>query len=175
MRPRPVPARCSGSALDDDNGISEPSCSLPWGGASVGGASSMCSEPNRLVWPSLAVALAGRSTSPLSSIVTNACQPWRSIFVTCADIHIADPDAGIRLDVVDVGHLRLDDERARARCPGRPAAEASSALASRRSRTAPRPTRQRDGHSANDLAARASWSHPRWHHQAGAGRRPGSA
>ena len=32
--------------------------------------------------PILAVALAGRSTSPLSCIVTNACQPWRSIFVT---------------------------------------------------------------------------------------------
>ncbi|CFR87193.1 Uncharacterised protein [Mycobacterium tuberculosis] len=32
--------------------------------------------------PILAVALAGKSTSPSSRMVTNACQPWRSIFVT---------------------------------------------------------------------------------------------
>src|SRR6476659_6131172 len=67
---------------EDSRGIREPSCSLPCGGTSVGGASSMCSEPSRLVWPSLAVALAGSWTSPLSFIVTSACQPWRSILVT---------------------------------------------------------------------------------------------
>ena len=42
----------------------------------------MCRVPSRLVWPILAVALAGRSTSPLSRIVTSACQPCRSILVT---------------------------------------------------------------------------------------------
>jgi len=68
--------------LADDSGISEPSCSLPCGGTSFGGASSMCSEPSKLVWPSLAVALAGNWTSPLSSMVTKACQPCRSILVT---------------------------------------------------------------------------------------------
>ena len=42
----------------------------------------MCCEPSKLVWPSLAVALAGRSTSPFRRMVTNACQSWRWIFVT---------------------------------------------------------------------------------------------
>ena len=75
-------ARSSGGCLPDDTGISEPSVSLPSGGTSVGGANSMCSEPSRLVWPMVAVALAGSSTSPSRVIVSSACQPWRSIFVT---------------------------------------------------------------------------------------------
>src|SRR5882672_5048425 len=62
--------------------MSDPSCSLPCGGASVGGASSTCSEPNRLVCPNFTVALAGRSTSPSSDTVSSACQPCSSTFVT---------------------------------------------------------------------------------------------
>ena len=62
--------------------MSEPSCSLPCGGSFVGGASSMCKEPSRLVVPILAVALAGRLTSPFRRMLSNACQPWRSILVT---------------------------------------------------------------------------------------------
>src|ERR1700739_1162612 len=42
----------------------------------------MCGDPNTLVWPTVAVALPGRFTSPSSFIVISACQPWRSILVT---------------------------------------------------------------------------------------------
>src|SRR3981189_1044382 len=71
-----------GYIAPDDSGITDPSCSLPAGAALVGGASSTCSDPSRLVWPTVAVALAGRSTSPLMLMVSRARQPLRSILVT---------------------------------------------------------------------------------------------
>ncbi len=90
--PSPPPLRtndsaarvCSvlGKAPPRDKGMSEPLCSLPFGGASVGGASSICSEPRRLVKPIVAVELSGRITSRFRLIVTRACHPWRSIFVS---------------------------------------------------------------------------------------------
>src|ERR1700748_2985158 len=60
----------------------DPSCRTPCGATSLGGASSMCSEPSRLVWPIVAVALAGSLTLPLIVIVTSACQPWRLMSLT---------------------------------------------------------------------------------------------
>ncbi len=71
-----------GYVLAEDNGITEPFLSSPCGGASVGGASSMCIEPSRLVVPTLAVLFAGRWTSPLMRMVTRACQSCTSILVT---------------------------------------------------------------------------------------------
>ena len=53
-----------------------------------------------------------------------------------ADVDVADPDAGVRLDVVHVGHLGLDRERTGPRALDARQAEASSARASRSSRTA---------------------------------------
>ena len=40
----------------------------------MGGASATCLDPSRLVWPILAVALAGSDTEPSSATVTRACQ-----------------------------------------------------------------------------------------------------
>ncbi len=135
----------------------------PRAATSVGGASSIWSEPNRLVWPSVAVAFAGSSTSPLSSIVTSACQPCRSIFVMWPTFTSPDPDAGIRLDVVHVGHLRLNRERPR-----------PLALDTRqRKRVQPSPAGTAGQHPGqHDYDGRlretpwpASWSHPGRHHQ----------
>ena len=142
---------------DDASGISEPSCSLPCGGTSVGGASSMCSEPSRLVWPSVAVALAGSSTSPLSFIVTSACQPWRSILVTVPTFTspTRTREFGSMLSTSGICAWMVNPPGP---CPARRAAEASSTLASRRSL----PTR---GRAPASLPRRestwpASWSDP---------------
>ncbi|KDP06746.1 hypothetical protein MAV101_10400 [Mycobacterium avium subsp. hominissuis 101] len=71
-----------GYRLARDNGMTEPAVSRPTGGSPLGGASSMCIDPSRLVWPSLAVELAGRCTSPSMRMVTRACQSCSSILVT---------------------------------------------------------------------------------------------
>src|SRR5882757_6249023 len=71
-----------GYAPADDSGITDPSRNRPSGGTSLGTESSMCWLPSRLVWPTLAVALAGSTTLALSFMVTRACQPSRSIPVT---------------------------------------------------------------------------------------------
>lgn len=71
--------------------MSDPWCSRPCGVESVGAASSTCIEPSRLVWPTLAVALAGRSTSRLMRIVISACHPWRSILVMLPTVAARSP------------------------------------------------------------------------------------
>ncbi len=108
----PTSDRCSGRRHRIPAGSTTPSRSLPCGGASVGGASSTCSEPSRLVCPTVAVALAGRSTSPLSRMVTSACHPCTFDPGDRADVDIADPDPGVRLDGTDIGQLRLHHVRA---------------------------------------------------------------
>ena len=50
-----------------------------------------------------------------------------------ADRHVGDPHPRVLLEIIDIGHLRLDHEGARSACPGCPAAAANSARASRRS------------------------------------------
>ncbi len=100
---------------DDASGISEPSCSLPCGGTSVGGASSMCSDPSRLVWPSLAVALAGSSHVAVELHRDQRMPALALDLGDGADVHVADAHPGVLLDVVHVGHLRLNGEPAWAR------------------------------------------------------------
>ena len=99
-------------------GSATPRAACPAAWTSVGGASSTCSEPSRLVWPILAVALAGSSTSPSSRIVTSACQPCRSILVTLPTVTSPTRTREFCSSVVDVGQLRLDRERARAAARG---------------------------------------------------------
>ena len=65
-----------------DSGITAPLVSCPCGASPVGGLSSMCIDPSRLVCPTLAVLLAGRWTSPSIRMVTSACQSCTSILVT---------------------------------------------------------------------------------------------
>ena len=111
----------------------------PPAATSVGGASSMCSEPSRLVWPTLAVALAGSSTSPLSSHRDQRVPALAFDLGDGADVDVADPDARVRFDVVHVGQLRLDGERA-----------GTAALGARqRQRVQPLPSPQPDAASAN--------------------------
>ena len=97
---------------------------------SVGGASSMCSEPSRLVWPTLGRRVGGQLDVAVELHRHQRVPALALDLGDVADGDVADPDARVRLDVVHVGHLRLDRERARARCPGCPAAEASSGPAS---------------------------------------------
>ena len=72
----------------------------------------MCSEPSRLVWPSLAVALAGRLDVAVEPHGDQGVPALPLDLGDLADLHVADPNARVRFDVVDIGHLRLDGERA---------------------------------------------------------------
>jgi len=54
----------------------------------------MCGDPSRLVWPIVAVALAGRSTSPVECHRELCGQPCSfRIFVTVPDGDVTDTDA----------------------------------------------------------------------------------
>ena len=74
----------------------------------------MCSEPSRLVWPSLAVALSGRSTSPFRLHGHQRMPALALDLRHVADRDVGDPHPRVLLQIVDVGHLRLDREGARA-------------------------------------------------------------
>ncbi|SLH82835.1 Uncharacterised protein [Mycobacteroides abscessus subsp. abscessus] len=71
-----------GYAPARSSGMTSPGRSCPSGTTSVGGLSSTWLEPSKLVWPILAMALAGRRTSRLSETVTRACQSCTSMSVT---------------------------------------------------------------------------------------------
>ena len=60
----------------------------------------MCSEPSRLVWPIVAVALAGRSTSPLIGHGDQRVPALPFDLGDVADGHVVDPDPGVLLDVL---------------------------------------------------------------------------
>ena len=82
-----------------------------------------------------------------------------------ADVDVTDADARVRLDVVDVGHLRLDRERARPRALGAGQRQRVQPSPARRSRTAAATDTTATAHAAQRLDG-ASWPTSRRHHHA---------
>ena len=75
---------CSVDGYFDDllSGIVEPGSSRPRGASPSGGFSATCIDPSRLVWPTVATALAGTTTSGCTETSTFACHPCTVILPT---------------------------------------------------------------------------------------------
>ena len=94
-------------------GWSLPGSSRPAGDCPIGGSRARCMDPSRLVWPTVATALAGTTTSGFTDTSTSALPVTDGHLADTADDDVVDHHGRIRFQRADIGELDVVDGRAR--------------------------------------------------------------